>query len=439
MAGFQRVDDGRIHVHVYATPRFKTRHFNVKFVQPLARDTVTPTALLPYLWMEGTQSYPTARAIMERADDLFGATVRTSIGKRGDRHVVEAYAGVPDEQAFRGATGLFQQAQALAAEVCSQPVLEGNAFPQRHVQREITLHKRRIESLFDDKIAWSMDRCLEAVYQGERFGLPRLGYVEDLGQLSGEQLRSVHHHLLNTADIHAYVVGNVGDADRAAQDVLTLLHAALERAGGGASGTDRTAAAEGPVNPLAHRSGDVRTVVDEQPVNQGKLNLGFRTGISCRDDDYPAMLVCNGILGGFPHSKLFVNVREKASLAYYASSRLDGLTGVLAVQTGIEINNYEQALSIIQEQVRAIQNGEISATELAYTKHGLRNQYLQANDQPMSLIDLNFAGVLAGQAQELEELLKRIEAVTADDVVRVSSNIQLDTVYFLRNEVSRGA
>lgn len=431
MAGFTSVDNGGIHVHAYTTERFKTRHVHIKFVRPLSRDSVTAAALLPYLWMEGTQQYPSARALMERADDLYGASIRASVGKRGDQHIVETYAGVPDEQALRGATGLFQQAQTLAAELCTRPFIENGAFPAQHVDRERSLHKKRIESLFDDKIAWSMDRCLDSVYQGERFALPRLGYVDDLEGLTGDGLWETHQALLEQADVHVYLVGHVGEPSEAAKSILHLLS---ERLPARPEARDVTR-----VQALGQRDGEVRHVVDAQQVRQGKLNLGFRTGLSYADGEYPAMLVCNGILGGFPHSKLFVNVREKASLAYYASSRLDGLTGVLAVQTGIEIDNYERALEIIKDQVRAIQEGQISDKELSFTKRGLRNQYLQANDQPMSLIDLHFAGVLAGKPRELTQLLDGIEAVTKEDVIRAAQAISLDTVYFLRNEVRADA
>ncbi len=62
-------------------------------------------------------------------------------------------------------------------------------------------------------------------------------------------------------------------------------------------------------------------------------------------------LMYNGVLGGYPHSKLFTNVREKASLAYYASSRFDGHKGILTIQSGIEMANYEKAVDIIRKQL----------------------------------------------------------------------------------------
>ncbi|MCQ5003442.1 insulinase family protein, partial [Escherichia coli] len=67
-----------------------------------------------------------------------------------------------------------------------------------------------------------------------------------------------------------------------------------------------------------------------------KLNLAYHFPVFYRDENYYAALVMNGILGGTPYSKLFANVREKASLAYYASSQLRLFSSHLAIQTGID-------------------------------------------------------------------------------------------------------
>lgn len=363
---------------------------------------------------------------MRYADDLYGAVVRTGIGKRGTMQVVEASASLPEESAIRGAKGLFDQVQELVLQILSDPKLEGNEFPVTHVDRELTLHQKRIESLYDDKIAYAMERCVEEMGKGETFGLPRLGYLEDLKDLSGRILRETHEKLLQEAQVHVYIVGNLDDTHGTAETAMDALRAHMGT-------TAETRAMAETVKALGYRDGDVRTIEEHQDVNQGKLNLGFRTDISYRSPNYPALLVANGIFGGFPHSKLFLNVREKSSLAYYASSRLDSLTGVLTVQTGIDSKNYERALEIILQQVEALRQGEVTPEELEFTKSGLRNQYLQAQDQPSALMDVHFSGVLAGTNRTVEDLLSELAAVQVDNVVEMAQTLRQDTVYFLGN------
>ena len=107
------------------------------------------------------------------------------------------------------------------------------------------------------------------------------------------------------------------------------------------------------------------------------MNIGFRTNICYGDEDYFALQVFNGLFGGFPHSKLFMNVRKKASLAYYAASRLESHKGLLMVMTGIETKNFDKALTIIKQQLQAMKNGDFNEEEMKQTKAVIQNQILR--------------------------------------------------------------
>lgn len=427
MNKFQSFHQARFHVHILQTTKFRTRHLSIKIALPLNREAVTATAILPYLLMEGTSTLPSARDIIRRTDSLFGSVVQSSIGKRGDLHVIEVSAMVPEESGLAGAQGLFEEVSGLALQVLTDPVRGEDGFASEHVVREKALHKRRIESVFDDKIAYAMERCIGEMCRDLPQGLPRLGYLEDLPNLSPAKLWQAHQDALAQAEFHVYCVGQFDRPDDIAQNIFDHLARLVPSDARKAEHHVVTA-----VQPLER--GTPQTVQDTQDVSQGKLNLGFRTGVSYSQPEYLPLLVCNGVLGGFPHSKLFVNVREKESLAYYASSRLDGLTGIVAVQTGIDVKHYEKALNIIEEQVKAVQNGEVTEEEMAFTQRGLKNQYQQLLDQPMSLADVHFSSVLAGIERDATELLEGVSAVTKDEVIQASQHLVLDTVYFLRNK-----
>jgi predicted Zn-dependent peptidase len=431
MAGFATYRDGRCTVHILSTSQFHTRHVNLKVTRPLHRETVTATAIIPYLWMEGTRRYPSAKQLIRRSEELFGTVLQTGVGKRGDRQLVEVYAGIP-EPPVDADEGLFTEALDLSLALVTDPAVGPDGFPELHVERERALHRKRIASVFDDKIAYALERCLAEVCAGRPEALPRFGFEEDLNQCTPSRLWQENQALINEADVHLYVVGRFEESE---PKLAERLLAALKQRFIGDEQSVRRA-----VQPLPVRTGDVREVVDEQPVQQGKLNLGLCTGISYADPDYPALLVCNGILGGFPHSKLFRNVRERASLAYYASSRVDPLTGIVSIQTGIEVANYQRALAIIREQVQALKDGQVSEDEMEFTKRGLRNQYQVMLDQPMTMADVHFLGVLSGTVREVPDLLEAIANVSREDVVRVAERMAIDTVYFLRGQgVKTGA
>lgn len=437
MGEFQVYHRGRLHVHLLQTTQFRTRHLSLKICRPLHRDSVTKSAMIPYLWMDGTSRLPSPLDIARYSDELFGALIRTNVGKRGPLQLAEVYASVPEESRAEEARGVFDDVVKLSLELATDPLRGPTGFSTEFVKREKSLHQKRIASQADDKIAYAMEQCTLHVCRGLPEGLPRLGFEEDIEALTPAELWAAHEQLLKESDVYLYIVGDIKEPDAMGEQLLEQLERQLPAASA-ASATSLGSAAVSKelvrAIPADGRGDEPEFITERQQVQQGKLNFGFRTGVSYDDEDYPALLVANGILGGFPHSKLFRNVREKESLAYYASSRLDGLSGIVAIQTGIEPGVAERAQQIILEQVDAMKQGDVSDEELHLTQGALANQYRQVMDQPVSRLEIHFSGTLAGIDRDVETLMKRMHEVSREDVVRASNRLRLDTVYFLSSQ-----
>ena len=177
-----------------------------------------------------------------------------------------------------------------------------------------------------------------------------------------------------------------------------------------------------------------KEVIEKQNVQQAKLHIGYRTYVSFKDDDYFALQVFNGIFGGFPNSKLFINVREKNSLAYYAASRMESHKGLLFVFSGIAPEDFEKARDIIREQLVAMKNGDFTEENLQETKDLIINQIKETIDNSQGMIEILYQQVVGEKEMTLGELLNGINAVTKEQVMKVADKIEEDTVYLLTNE-----
>ncbi|MCY0881116.1 MAG: insulinase family protein, partial [Firmicutes bacterium] len=162
-----------------------------------------------------------------------------------------------------------------------------------------------------------------------------------------------------------------------------------------------------------------------------KLQMGYATGVTLQDERYPALMMYAGILGGFPHSKLFMNVRERAGLAYYAYAHIDSALGLMTISAGINRPQYAQARAIIEEQLEAMRQGEISAEEIMFTQAAFRNEILSEEDGPDGLISRQVQRMLLGGGLSGPELMARLTAVRVEDIVTVGEQIALDTVFLL--------
>ena len=176
-----------------------------------------------------------------------------------------------------------------------------------------------------------------------------------------------------------------------------------------------------------------RLFTESMDVTQGKLALGFRTGGGCIwSEDYPALLVCNAVYGGTPTSKLFLNVREKLSLCYFASSMLEKFKGIMMVSSGIEFQNYEKAKDEILAQLENCRGGNIEAWELEGAKRSIISGLYATMDAQGRLEDFWLGQSVAGLAETPEELSRRVETVTVDEVVAAAGKLELDAIYFLK-------
>ncbi|MGZ4113014.1 MAG: EF-P 5-aminopentanol modification-associated protein YfmF, partial [Tumebacillaceae bacterium] len=301
MSEFQTREERGIHVHVLSTQKYKMNTIVATLTQELREETATGLALLPYVLVRGSENYPTPEKLQLALDDLYGASLYAVIDKKGERQLVDFTMTVPNEKFLSTDEPLFGKALDILASVMTRPLTVDGAFSAEHVNAEKEQHKKRIEAVLDDKIQFARERCLEEMTKGEPYSIPGLGRESQLASLDPKSLYELYQQVLRTAPLHVYVVGDV-TLDEVAEQIFKAF--SLERA---------TVDTFSEVK-IEHEARQVNEVVDRLDVGQGKLNIGFWSNVAYSSPDYPALVVANGIFGTFPHSKLFVNVREKNSL-----------------------------------------------------------------------------------------------------------------------------
>lgn len=420
MTLFERGQLGRIRLHVLPTKRFKTFAISLFSGIPLNESTVTETALIPFVLRRGTAATPETKAFRERLDDLYGAGFGFDVYKRGDSQIVQFRMDVINDQFVSSDTPLLGASLQLLGEVVTDPHTVEGVFKQKYVDAEKSTLTKRLESIVNDKIRYAAERCLEEMCADDPYRLHPLGKLEDIEGITSESLYRQYQQWLSDAAFDLYVVG-----DTSLEEVTSLVKKSFKQQEGKPSSYS--------IPDIKHSVKEVKTIVDRMDVSQGKLNLGLWTGVGYGDEDYAASLMYNGILGGYPHSKLFLNVREKESLAYYAASRLDGHKGICTIQSGIEIANYERAVTIIKEQLESMKQGQLSELEMSQTKAMIANHLRELQDSAYEMIAYDFNAVLSGKERSAQQLLDQVLAVTPDDIVRVAKQAQLDTIYYLRD------
>ncbi|MFJ7939893.1 EF-P 5-aminopentanol modification-associated protein YfmF [Peribacillus sp. NPDC096622] len=411
-------------LHVVRTDKYKTNTLVLKMKASLTKEDVTYRALLPYVLQSNTSKYPTTPELRSYLDDLYGAGFYVDVAKKGEYQIISFTIDIVNEKFLSDPTPLLEKAFGLLSEVIFNPKKNGEAFDSKTVSNEIRSLKQRIQSISDDKMRYSATRLVEEMCKNEPYALEASGNLQDLETITPESLFAYYKKMLSEDEIDLYVIG---DIDESEVEALADKYVSLQ---------ERV-----PVR-LPRETGKVvekeKEIIENSDVKQGKLNIGYRTQVAYGDPDYYALQLFNGIFGGFSHSKLFINVREKASLAYYAASRLESHKGLLMVMAGIENANYKQALDIIHAQMKEMKQGNFSDEELAQTKAVVKNQLLETIDVSRGLVEILYHNVISGQDISLDEWFAKTERTTKEEIIAVGQKIQLDTIYFLTEAEVQG-
>ncbi len=413
-----------VSVYVYPTDRFKTLSLYACWVGELDAVTAAPNALVAYCLRRGTRDWPTFTAMQAHLEELYGASFRADVGKLGEHQLLSFRLEIPDGRYLPGHPDTLGAGLDFLQAVMQSPHLTvAGEFPDDVVRQEKDLLRRQIEGLINDKAQYAVLRCIEAMADGAKFGVPRYGRVEDLDGIDQQTVAARWREGRRRWPLLVFGVGAIDAADFEA--AVRDRFQGPERARSLRPSKPFTATHEG------------RLLVDEEDVRQGKLHLGLATGVRLPDADYPALMMYTGVLGSFPHSKLFVNVREKASLAYYAYARVDAALGLMMIGAGIEFSNFRSALDIIRRQLDDMREGRISEDEMAFTLESFTNELKAEADSPSALIGRELERRLLGGGPTSEELEESLARVTRDDVERIAAQVDLDLIYFLtaRGEV----
>ena len=407
-------------INLYYIPaeKFKTVSVSVNFHRRLCGDEAAKNALITQVMSRGCRKYPDDISISKRLQELYGAYFSSDVARKGEDQLLSFVVNSVSDRFLQNGETCVAQAVDMLFEMILNPLVSDGGFKKDYVNQEKVNLINEIRAVINDKRSYSAWRLVQNMCEGEAYAVHELGTEEKVGEQDRKSLYEHYKRILRESPVDIFVTGAVD---------IAQLCAFVEKKFAGIE----PESAEIPKTALYSKDTEVREVTEEFDVTQGKLCVGFKTGIAHDDPRYCALMVYNGILGGGAHSKLFNNVRERLSLAYYASSRLERYKGMMIVFSGIEICNKQKALDEIFVQVEAMKNGDISDYEFEATKLSIVNSIKALGDSISYLEDYYLGQVVGGTMMSLSEFAEKIAEVTREQVTEVAAQIKPQMIYFL--------
>jgi predicted Zn-dependent peptidase len=178
-----------------------------------------------------------------------------------------------------------------------------------------------------------------------------------------------------------------------------------------------------PLAPTASANGRVHLHTKQS--DQAHICLGVPSYPLEHPDRYALQLLAT-VLGGGMSSRLFSEVRERRGLAYYVFGLNHSYTdaGSLYSQAGVDLNRIDEAVSTVAAELAKVAAEPIPSDELEKARNFSKGRFVLQLESPQGLIMFGLRKeVLEGQAQDPQEVLSGLDAVTGDDVRRVAQDL----------------
>lgn len=395
--------------------KLKTTAIGIYISRELDRDEASKNAILPHILKNGCKRIENRTEIEHFLENLYGAKMSAGIAKKGNFHIL-CFEGETISDSF--APNGERLAEELLKLLLSVIFDAKDEFDEDVFLTERQNSVTKIKSIINDKRIYANYRCQEEMSKGDIFNVSRLGYIEDMEKLTKEELYAHYRKIIVSSLIDIYVCGDVDFSE-------------MEKTVKNAISDIEFKRAERAAETILKDKKDINFVTEKMNVTQGKLSMGFLTHIKPTEEDGIALVLANTIFGGGAQSKLFNNVREKLSLAYYAGSVLNRAKGFLTVNAGIETENFEKTKAEILFQLDEMKKGNISEDEILSSKNFIINSLNAYDDDQFEMISYYQGERLMQSDMEIEDYKEKILKLEKEDIVRVISNVTLDTVYFI--------
>ena len=409
-----------VHLHFIQSEKFKTNKIKVRFSAPMSEKTIAGRVLTASMLETSNALYPTSQAFREKLANLYGANYSTSLSRRGLVHYLDINLSFVRDQFLSRKNMLADEMLDFLKASLFFPLSNGQSFDAKTFEIEKRNVLTDLEAEIENHFYHAHRELNNLFYDLPEMRIPRVGTIELVEKETAETSFAAFQQMLNQDQIDFFFIGDFNEI--AVREKIQEFQFS-ER--------------EQPLQ-LSYQqnySNITREKLEQRDVHQSIVELAYHFSSQYGDRSHLPLIVLNGLLGGFAHSKLFVNVREKESLAYTISSSFDIFSGLMRIYAGIDRANRTKTIALINRQILDLKRGHFTDEELEQTKNMLRNSILLAQDRQNTLIERAYmSSVLGKKFLSLEAWLKALENVSKADLIEAAQQLKLQAIYFMEGK-----
>ena len=415
---YEKIDMGAYNIHLIQTDNFKTTTVSVNFREKIIKDEITIKRFLFQMLCTTTKKYNTERLLQIKTEDLYSLTLKESALKYGN--IINNYIDIKflnEEYTFEH---LLNESLKLLFQIIFNPNVTDNKFDKKTFELVKKDLKMSLETLKEDPGTLATVNSLKEMDKDDPVSYSLWGNEYEIDSINESNLYDYYKKMIKSSAIDIFVVGKF-DQDEVIRmfkenfNVNTLKMSTLE-----------------PFITYDKCNKTINKCEIFPNLKQSKLRIICKIlNLSMYERRYVLPLYTT-ILGGEANSRLFMNVREKESLAYSISSSNKGPNSIMIISSGIDKENYDKTVKIIKKELENMKK-EVTDEELYSAKQQILNVIDSLLDNEESIINYYF-GMEVFNSDNIDEKRKLYNSVSKKDIIKLASKVKIAMIYLLKGD-----
>lgn len=417
---YTKKDLGSYNLHIIKTDKFKSVTVQVSFRTPIVKEEITMRNILSDLLLLSCKKYPTKREVALKSQDLYASQVMVEDLRLGNYLNTNFYLNTLNDKYTED--GNLEEGIHFLGELICHPNVEDNCFDKDSVEiikRQATATLERVK---EDPANYSLIRMLENMDKNSPISYRPMGYLEDLENIDASNLYVYYKNMLRTNMMDIFVLGDVDSAE-----IERMITDSFQ------SNTYKKIRKPYRLEDKKPRSKSVIVKETEKHLTQAKLSIGCRVHELTEQERNYALTLYSIILGMGGDSKLFQNVREQNSAAYYINSTPNKLDNLLIIRAGITKENFKKVVKLVEGELQAMRKGKFTEEDIKKAKELFQTSMDELEESPSRIINAYYMMEILG-SDDINKRRKKMNAVTSEEIISVAKKVKIDTIYCLEGE-----
>lgn len=408
--------NGAYNLHIINTDKFKTIKVSVNFKAPVKKEEITIRNILKMVLLNSCEKYKTERDLIIESENLYDLKISSTTSRVGNYSILTFNLEFLNEKYSE--SNMNEYSLDFLMNLLFKPNVYDNCFDEVSFNIAKNVLFKNIKSLKDNKTKYSILKLLQSMDDKLPYSYDPNGSLEDLEKITKSDLYTYYKKVMANDLVDIIVVGEV-DEEKIKEYFINNFKI----------NTYKKSKEEIFLPNMMPRK-RVKKIVENDHVNQTKLALSLRVNNMTDHERKYVLRVYNEILGGSSNSLLFLNVREKHSLAYYINSFSQYYDNLVIIYGGINSAKTNMAIKLIKDALKKMEKGSFKEELLDNALKTIISAIKVSEDSNSGIVNNYYAKSLVN-ADDINEKINKYQNIKKEDIIALAKKIKMDTIYLL--------